>query len=308
MLSSDFLLFSRFSRFSRSQRADGVSRRSAGAVDILLAASLWGTSGTARAFSPLSPLVAGAAKGVLGGAVLLLLAVQSGRLAALLKSGARVWAALGVGVACVAIFQTAFYFAVARTGVATGTVVTIGSAPVFAGLLAFLIGQGRPSGRWAVATAGAVLGCALLVGGGQGTGVEPVGVAIALMSGLAYAVYATITSRLITGGADNRAVVGVLFAGAAVLLFPLLLSGPATKLGTVSGLAAAVYLGVVVTGVAYYLYSRGLRTTPVTVATTIGLAEPAVAALLGLVALGEHLSGVALAGLALIAMGLAVVR
>jgi DME family drug/metabolite transporter len=277
-------------------------------VDIVLAASLWGTSGTVRAFSPLSPLVAGAAKAVVGGAVLFLLAVQGGRLSALARSGTRVWASLGLGVACVAVFQTAFYAAVARTGVATGTVVTIGSAPAFAGLIALVSGQGRPSGRWAIATGGAVIGCALLVGGGQGTGVEPVGVAIALTSGLAYAVYATITSRLIAGGADNRAVVGVLFAGAAVLLSPLLLSRPAAKLGTVSGLVAAVYLGVVVTGVAYYLYARGLRTTPVTVATTLGLAEPAVAALLGLVALGEHLSGVALAGLALIATGLAIVR
>ena len=116
-----------------------------GSVDILLAASLWGTSGTARAFSPLSPVLAGAAKGVLGGIVLLALAFRSRGLATLLRGGRKTLAALALGIACVAIFQTAFFAAVARTGVATGTVVTIGSSPAFAGLLAMLFGGGRPS-------------------------------------------------------------------------------------------------------------------------------------------------------------------
>lgn len=283
-------------------------RARTGSVDILLAASLWGTSGTARAFSPISPVTAGAAKGVLGGALLLALAVRGGRLTALLKGGSRTWAVLALGIVCVAVFQTAFFAAVARTGVATGTVVTIGSSPAFAGVLALLSGRGRPSGRWMVATAGAVVGCALLVGGGKGAGVEPVGVAIALLSGLAYATYATITGRLITDGADDRAVVGVLFAGAAVLLFPVLLNGSASALVTASGIVVTGYLGVIVTAVPYMLYARGLRTTPVTIATTLGLAEPAVAALLGLFVLGEHLSAPALAGLAIIGVSLAVLR
>lgn len=279
-----------------------------GSIDIVLAASLWGTSGTATSFSPVSPLVSGAAKGIAGGALLLALALRGGKLSALLRAGRRTWAVLVLGAVCVAVFQTAFFAAVARTGVATGTVVTIGSAPVFAGLLAVLTGRGRPSVRWAITTSGAVAGCALLVGGGTGAGVEPTGVAIALLSALAYAIYATITSRLITGGTDDRAVVGVLFGGAALLLVPVLLNGSAAPLITISGLVVTVYLAVVVTAVAYVLFARGLRTTPVPVATTLGLAEPAVAALLGLLLLGEHLGGVALGGLALIGASLAVIR
>ena len=56
---------------------------------------------------------------------------------------------------------------------------------------------------------------------------------------------------------------------------------------------------------AYLLYGHGLRTLSVPVAVTLGLAEPVVAALLGVVVLGERLTGAALAGLVLV--GLAIV-
>ena len=61
-------------------------------------------------------------------------------------------------------------------------------------------------------------------------------------------------------------------------------------MATARGLAVATYLAVLTTALAYLLYARGLRTTAVTTATTLGLAEPAVAAVLGLAVLGEHLT------------------
>jgi EamA-like transporter family len=63
---------------------------------------------------------------------------------------------------------------------------------------------------------------------------------------------------------------------------------------------------VLTTALAYLLYARGLRTTPVTTATTLGLAEPAIAAVLGLTLLGEHLTGTGLAGLGVLAVSLAI--
>ena len=51
------------------------------------------------------------------------------------------------------------------------------------------------------------------------------------------------------------------------------------------------------TALAYLLYARGLRTMAVTTATTFGLAEPAVAAVLGRTVLGERLTITGLAGL-----------
>ena len=283
-----------------SGRLSGRSR--GGASDILLAASLWGTTGTVRTFAPATagPITVGAARIILGGLLLFVIARRGDGLRRLLTGGRRTWVVLALGALCVAVYQIAFFTAVARTGVATGTVVTIGSAPAFTGLLSLLARQGGLSRRWMLSTAGAVTGCALLVSGGRAAGVEPVGIALALLSGLGYAVYATLAARLITRGEDDRAVVGALFGGAAVLLLPVLLSREPGTLLTGSGLLVTLYLGAVTTGLGYVLYARGLRTTPVATATTLGLAEPAVAALLGLAVLSEHLGGVALIGLAVL--------
>jgi DME family drug/metabolite transporter len=300
------LSFGAFPVTSTSLSSTTPVRRFGGSADIVLAAALWGTTGTVRSFVHASPVAVGAARLIIGGAFLFVLAVRSGGLRRLLAGGRRTRLVLVLGAVLTAVYQVAFFSAVARTGVATGTVVAIGSGPVFAGLLAWALRLGAPTRRWLLSTAGAVIGCTALTAGGRSAGVEPVGVALALLSGFGYAAYATVASALIIRGEDDRAVVGVLFGGAGALLLPVLLVyGPGWLL-TAGGAPAALYLGLVTTGVGYVLYGRGLRTTPVATATTLTLAEPAVAAVLGLFVLGEHLGPVALGGLALLVVSLLV--
>ncbi|WP_182872804.1 EamA family transporter [Microbispora sp. H10670] len=304
-----------------------------GPLAVVAAAVLWGTAGTAGALAAADSVSLAAARLVLGGAVLAALAVsarrRSFRSRPLDRSRERVrsagrspawwalahWArahwTLALGAAAVAAYQLCYFAAVHRTGVAIGTVVAIGSGPVFTGVLSWLVGHERPSGRWALATAAAVAGCAVLVtggrAGGEAGGADAAGIGLALLGGLLYAFYAVVAARAIGGGTDSGIVMGVLFGGAAVLMLPVLvLSGP-VWLARPGGLLTALYLGCATTALAYLLYGRGLRTTPVATAATLALAEPAVAALLGVVALREHLSAVSCAGLALLAAGLAVV-
>ena len=197
--------------------------------------------------------------------------------------------------------------ATARAGVAVGTVVTIGAAPVFTGVLSLATGRpSRPGARWLAATAAAVTGCAMLVTSGHASTASAAGVALALLASLCYAVYAVTASYLITNGAGDRAVVGAIFGGAAVLLLPVPLTSPMSWVATGRGLAVATYLAVLTTALAYLLYARGLRTTAVTTATTLGLAEPAVAAVLGLAVLGEHLTTTGFAGLGVLAISLVI--
>ena len=75
---------------------------------------------------------------------------------------------------------------------------------------------------------------------------------------------------------------------------------------TTRGLAVVAYLAVLTTAVAYLTYARGLRTIVVTTATTLGLAEPAVAAVLGLTLLREHQTATGLVGLGILAVSLAI--
>lgn len=290
---------------------------------MLLGAAAWGSTGTAAHFAPPGATAAsiGAARIAVGGAGLLVVGVSTAarrRALAVTLSGpggrtarggvprARSWrAVLLLAAAAVAGYQICFFSAVRATGVAIGTVVAIGSAPGWTGLLSLATGGPRPGRRWALATVAAVAGCVVLVTGGRASGVSEAGVALALAAGLCYAVYAVAAARMITTGSAETAVMGLIFGGAAVLLAPVLAASAPGWLLSVRGLAVIGYLGIVTTVVAYLLYGRGLRTVPVAAATTLGLAEPAVAALLGLIVLHERLSGAAIGGLALVGLALA---
>jgi len=286
------------------------SRSLGGAPCILLAASMWGTTATARTFAPAGagPVAVGAARIIGGGLLLLLVALRGGALRhCLVAGGTRTRWRLATGAAAAAAYQTAFFAASARTGVAVGAVVTIGAAPVFTGVLSLITrAQSRPGARWLAATTAAVTGCVMLTSSGHASGANAVGIALALLASFCYAVYAVTASYLISGGADDRAVVGAIFGGAAVLLIPVLFTNPMGWVATGRGLAVATYLAVLTTALAYLLYARGLRTTAVTTATTLGLAEPAIAAVLGLIVLGEHLTTTGLAGLGVLAISLVI--
>jgi drug/metabolite transporter, DME family len=280
-----------------------LTRERGGAWLVLAAAMLWGTTGTARALAPAgaSPLSVGAVRIAVGAAALVAVARLRGELRRLGS-----WPAVPVaaGVVAVAGYQLAFFSAVARTGVAVGTMVAIGSAPVLAGLLAWLVSGERPARRWYAATALAVAGGALLAVAGQALRFSPGGVALALAAGAAYAVYTVAAKRLLTRHGQVE-VMALLFAGGALLLAPLLVLLPLGWLATPSGTLAALHLGLAATAAAYVLFAAGLRRVTVATAATVSLAEPLTAATLGVALLGERLTAAGLAGAALLVGGLA---
>jgi drug/metabolite transporter, DME family len=297
---------------TRSSSAARPARQPAGsAVAILLGAAAWGSTGTAAHFAPggASTASIGAARIAVGGGLLLLIALATAQrrraVRALLSAGRGARITLLLAAAAVGAYQVCFFAAVRMTGVAIGTVVAIGSAPVFTGALTRLSGGPRLGPRWMLATAAAVAGCAVLVTAGKAAGADPAGITLALAAGLCYAIYAVTAARLISAGSPEAAVMGLLFGGAAVLLAPVLaVSSPGWVLSA-RGLAVVGYLGVITTAAAYLLYGRGLRMLSAPVAVTLGLAEPVVAAMLGLVVLGERLTAVGLLGLLLVGLGLA---
>jgi len=142
---------------------------------LLSASILWGTTGTAQALAHLhaAPPAIGAARLLAGGLALWLVIAVRGRVALteLVAPGRRPWF-LAAGLAT-AIYQAAFFAAVARTGVALGTLVALGSAPAFCGLLARKLAGERLPAAWTLSTACAVLGCALLLAPGGHTGADP---------------------------------------------------------------------------------------------------------------------------------------
>ncbi|USQ84003.1 DMT family transporter [Streptomyces phaeoluteigriseus] len=279
-----------------------------GPAPILTACLLWGTTGTVSSFAPAgAPAAAIGCAGLALGGILLLLTSRGARSlpARCTRSERRL---LLLGAFAVAGYPVTFYPAVARTGVAVATVIALGSAPVFAGLLAWLTGRARPTARWTGATSAAVLGCTLLVLGprltGAGTPIDLTGVLLATFAGLSYAVYALIGGRLITHGHESGAVMGALFGAAGLLVLPFAPFVDVTWLGTVRGAAVAGYLALFTVYVAYRLFGHGLRRTSASAATSLTLAEPAVAAVLGVSVLGERLPYLSWCGLAVLGLGL----
>ena len=272
-------------------------------VYVLTAALLFGTTGTAQALGPeIDPLAVGTARIAIGAVLLVGIAVASGRFQ---LGGADRRLVLLSGL-FVAAYQATFFAAVDDTGVAVGTVVAIGSAPVFTGLMARAFTGERFSRRWAAATALGCAGvCTLVLGGGSGGEVSLPGVGLALLAGAGYGGYAVAGKTLMDQGATPEALMASVFSIGAAVLIPLLAIVPTGELATAQGLAVALYLGALPTALAYTLFARGLKRIGAGETATLTLGEPVTAAALGFIVLGERPGAAALVGAGLVLAGLA---
>lgn len=274
-----------------------------GLLYVTFAATAWGTAGAAAALlyrgSGLGPLALTFWRTV--GGLVLLLAVR-----ALLRRRSRTAAPapyepLGrrlarivlTGVA-LAVFQAAYFAAVEATGLAVGTVVTMGAGPVLIAIGARVTMGERLGAGGVLAVAGALAGLAVLVlGGDGGATVRPAGVGYALLSAAGCAAMTLITRRLGKGGgSDPYASTVSAFAVGALCLLPLAavegLWPQAHDLGR--SLCLLGYIAAVPTALAYGLYFAGLAAVRAATASVISLIEPVSAAAIAVLFLGERLT------------------
>lgn len=302
-----------------------ASRPLGGSVAVLVAATVWGTTGTATHFAPGVPaFVFGAVTFGLGG---LLLAATTGRPAvrALGRAGTRGWVVLGA--ASLVVYAVAFYAALADAGVALGTTVAIGSSPVFARLVEWVADRRQVTGRWVLATLVSVAGMVLVTlarSEAAGSGALLVGLGSALLAGLTYATYSWAVARGMhaatravpvpvpapepargPGVGDARGVLGAVFGLAALPLVVLALVAGRDALVLGANWPVFLYLALVPTTLGHSLYAVGLRSVSASVATLLSLFEPVVAAVLAVLVVGEHLGTAGWVGIALVVGGLA---
>ena len=283
-----------------------------GLVLIALAAVSWGTSGSVMTVlvhrAAASPLLVGTARLWIAAILLLLAAsVASGPIAVAADDR---WRCIAMG-ACMAVYQAAYFTAVTRSGIAIAALVAICSAPlVIATLAPWLLGERRAM-RARVALALGVLGTALLVAAPHGLPDLSArfvgGVLLALVAGLAYALYVLAAKASLTQSAPLP-LAALTFTVGAVVLTPALLwtSAPLAQLAL--GWPWLLYLGGVTTAAAYAVYTVGLRHVPASVAGLVTLLEPLTATVLGVALFGERLGAAGGAGALLLvaALGLLV--
>lgn len=270
------------------------------------AAALWGTVGAAQALSAYtgSPIgLATARIGLTGVALAMVAGVVHGRSLwrVLMRPGARRF--LLLGAAAMGLYQASFLTALHQAGVALGALLSAGSAPLFAGLLAAFGGQ-RPTRRWLSATAVAVAGLVVLATPGGGARVATLGVAAGLLAGASFATYTWCSRRLLDAGVPSAPLLAWLFLAGAVLILPFARHDTVGWLTDPGGLAVVGYLVVVATVVPYALWIRGMATTAPAAAATLTLTEPLTAAVVGVLALGEALTLRLGAGATLLGVGL----
>ncbi|MFT4306301.1 MAG: EamA family transporter [Microbacterium sp.] len=281
---------------------------------VVLAAVLFGTTGTSQELGPAgtTPLGVGAMRLVVGGAALgaLGFALARRRRAA---SGhrnpparPRALALMATTGVCLTAYQPLFFLGTARNGVAVGTVIALGAAPVLAGAIEWALTRRRPRPAWIGATALATTGVALLaLGGDAGAGgVDGLGLIGSVGAGGAFAVFANAQRRLMDTGWDPFTVagaMGLVSAACAALLLPFADLG---WLAEPSGTVMTLWLGLATIAIAYASFTWGLERLTTATAATLTLAEPLTASLLGVLVLGERLSSGAVTGLVVLGAGL----
>ncbi|MFU8773681.1 MAG: DMT family transporter [Anaerolineales bacterium] len=275
---------------------------SAGGWLVIAAAILWGTSGTAQAFAPEGTPAAtvGAVRLTIGGIALMAIALSRG-----VFRDSKPWRPFPTLIAAlsIALYQLTFFMAVSSTGVAIGTIVSVGSAPIVAGFLGYVIHGNQITNRWIAATLLAVVGCSVLLGSQKDLWIEPKGILLALIAGSAYATYVVFSKRLLEEQPPD-AVLSVVFCLGALFLLPWLITHELDWLKVSRGLIVALHLGLIATALSYTLFIRGLKRIPAASAVTLSLAEPLMASILGIFILGERFTTSSFIGAILVLSGL----
>ncbi|MED3661127.1 EamA family transporter [Ureibacillus sp. FSL K6-8385] len=271
-------------------------------IFVLLAGILWGTTGTTQTFlqEGISPIAVAGVRSAIGGGILLIAVLVMRRIH--FKKWSWRWTILAA--LAIALFQCLFFTSIRFAGVAVGTVVTIGSSPVFSGIMEWVIFKRRPDRVWGMATLLAIIGCILLFANRGETEVHPFGILLALCAGMMFALYTNFSKRL-TEREETLPSVAMTFTLCALFLLPFSGDGVSWVFEG-QNFWPMLFMGIVSTSMAYIFYLTGLEKISSSSAVTLSLAEPLTAALLGVFLVGEYLSPISWIGVILLLGGIIV--
>ncbi|SFP90498.1 probable blue pigment (indigoidine) exporter [Actinomadura madurae] len=209
------------------------------------------------------------------------------------------WKAPVLGIFNIGAFFPLLFLAAER--LPGGVAATLGSVQplIVAGLAVAVLRESPSSWRLSWGTAG-VVGVGLVVIG-PGAGLDPVGIVAGLGGAVSMATGVTLTKRWgRPAGVSPLTLTGWLLSSGGLFLLPLTLVFEGVP-ARVDAPAVAGYLWLATVGgvIAYMLWFRGIGRLPVTAAALLGLLSPLVAALLGVLLVGEACTVVQVAGFAL---------
>ncbi|KES19557.1 putative permease, DMT superfamily [Gilliamella apicola SCGC AB-598-B02] len=275
-----------------------------GILAVILASLLWGTTGTAATFAPaLSPLFIGSFAMGMGGILQCGLAtVKIVHDRALLAVHCKF---LILGALAVAIYPLAFYSSMRLSGVTIGTVVSIGSAPILSAIIEYFSRDFQLNKQWAMGALLGIIGMVMLAfSDNASTTIQythvNLGILLGLVAGLTYALYSWSARQLMLKGVNTKAAMGATFGCGGLLLIPVMLITGSAFVTSWNNMAVGFYMALIPMFLGYLCYGFGLSKISASMATTITLLEPVIAAILAMLIVGECLSLIGWIGMLLI--------
>lgn len=197
-----------------------------------------------------------------------------------------------------AISHATYFAAIRYSGVTIATLLTICLAPLVVTGFSVLTKLETLTKRTIIALLCALSGSVLLVGLQAPEGSYEnllLGTLFALIAAVSYA-GVIIGGRFLAADYHPLQVTAITFSAGTLVLGLINLASEVVILHTTQGWLLVVYLGLVPTALAYWLFQMGLRSVSATVASIVGLLDPLVAALLAWGLLGETLAPAGLIG------------
>ncbi|MBT3066616.1 DMT family transporter [Rhodoferax sp. U11-2br] len=286
-----------------------------GWVSVLIAATLWGTTGVI--FHALGTSSDGA-NAVSISFLRLALSVPFFLVIARLHVGTwltplapRSLVVLIVLGLAMAFYQLTYVMAIERVGVAISVLISICGAPIFVALISVLALGERLKAQTIIALVVSIVGTVLLVGLpteiNSDTSRFWMGVAIAIACGVCQAFY-VLAARSAVGVCSPMHAGGISFAFGALALLPFGLYEGLQLTYSVSGWAMLLYVAAVPTALAQTLFLIGIRGTGAVGGAIASLLEPLVATVLAVILLHERMTWLGMLGAAILLSGIVLIQ
>lgn len=277
-----------------------------------LAAAIWGTLGlVARVVYDEGVSFEALVLTRAGGAFLVVLTfvLLSGRANSLKVRGVDLASLVPLGVVSIGCFYLLYFYTIQESEIGTAAILLY-SSPAFVVILARVFLKESLSIIKVSALLLTALGIALVVGAYDPSSldVRPFVVLTGLGAGLSYGLYSVIGKPL-TERLPARVIICYMLGIGSVILFIAALP----TLDTLVGLSFGAYAGlvasaVVLTALAYALYTTGLKRVEAGQAAIIATVEPVVAGFVGVIFLAEELTVLKVIGALLVVFGAALAQ
>ena len=288
-----------------------------GIIFAIMAGFCWGTTGVARALGPETATSLGVV-GVRVSVAMVVLVIISAAGGDFKKAGPPAgwpWLEMIAAGFCLGLFTYVYLESMKMAGVSLGAPISCASIPIFALLMEIFFLKTTPSAGQMIGLVtcgiGGVMVSLFTSGGAELKEFDAViitGSLLALLSGLIFSGYSLAIQRAVRRGCPyNVAICGMFIVASLIWLPYALATQDLGWLGSTRGWLMGLYIGVFSAALGYFCYIRGISRVPVSIAVSLGMAEPLTGTLLGVFLLGEALNAPTWIGMIILFVGIFVI-